>query len=54
MTAVRYQDEILEPIVRLYTATVGPAFVLIEDNARLHRAAIVDDYLESEGITRMA
>ncbi|GFX22606.1 transposable element Tc3 transposase [Trichonephila clavipes] len=26
----------------------------MDDNARPHRAAIVDDYLESEGIARMA
>ena len=25
----------------------------MDDNVRLHRAAIVDDYLESEGIARM-
>ena len=53
-TAVRYRDEILVPIVRLYTAALGPTFVLMDDDARPHRAAIVDDYLESEGIGRMA
>ena len=51
--AVQYRDEVLEPIVRLYTAAVGLTFVLMEDNAHTHRAAIVDDYLESEGIVRM-
>ncbi|GFY36156.1 transposable element Tcb1 transposase [Trichonephila clavipes] len=50
---VRYRDEVLE-IVRLYAAAVGPTFVLMDDNVRLHRADIVDDYLESEGIARMA
>ncbi|GFX87686.1 transposable element Tcb1 transposase [Trichonephila clavipes] len=54
VTAVRYQDEVLEPIVRLHVAAVGPTFVLMDDNARPHRAYIVDDYLESEGIARMA
>ena len=54
VTAVRYRDEVLEPIVRLYAAAVGPTFVLMDDNARPHRADIVDDYLESEGIARMA
>ncbi|GFU71590.1 transposable element Tcb1 transposase [Trichonephila clavipes] len=52
--AVRYRDEVLEPIVRLYTAAVGPTFVLMDDNALPHRADIADDYLESEGIARMA
>ncbi|GFX44155.1 transposable element Tcb1 transposase [Trichonephila clavipes] len=54
VTAVRYRDEVLEPIVRLYATAVGPTFVLIDDNARPNRADIVDDYLESEGIARMA
>ena len=39
--------------MRLYAAAVGPTFVLMDDNARPHRADIVDDYLESEGIARM-
>ncbi|GFS67874.1 transposable element Tcb1 transposase [Trichonephila clavipes] len=54
VTAVRYRDEVLEPIARLYAAAVGPTFVLMDDNARPHRADIVDDYLESEGIACMA
>ncbi|GFX70869.1 transposable element Tcb1 transposase [Trichonephila clavipes] len=52
VTIVRYQDEILKPIVRLYTAAVDTTFVLMDDNARPHRAHIVEDYLESEGIAR--
>ncbi|GFX51670.1 transposable element Tcb1 transposase [Trichonephila clavipes] len=52
--AVRYGDEVLEPIVRLYAAAVGPTFVLMDDNAHPHRADIVDDYLKSEGIARIA
>ncbi|GFW93907.1 transposable element Tcb1 transposase [Trichonephila clavipes] len=51
VTAVRYRDDVLESIVRLYAAAVSPTFVLIE---RPHRADIVDDYLESQGIARMA
>ncbi|GFW65727.1 transposable element Tcb1 transposase [Trichonephila clavipes] len=54
VTAVRYREEILEPIVRLYAAAVGPAFVLMDANAHPHRVDIVDDYMESEGIVRMA
>ncbi|KFM63362.1 Histone-lysine N-methyltransferase SETMAR, partial [Stegodyphus mimosarum] len=53
LKAVWYPDEILEPIVRLYAAAVGHTFVLMDDNARPHRADIVDDYLESEGIARI-
>ncbi|GFY23003.1 transposable element Tcb1 transposase [Trichonephila clavipes] len=54
VTAVRYRDEFLEPIVRLYAAAVGPTFVLMDDNARPHRADIIHDCLESEGIALMA
>ncbi|GFV78250.1 transposable element Tcb1 transposase [Trichonephila clavipes] len=50
--AVRYRDEVLKPIVGLYAAAVGPTFVLMDDNARPHRADIVDDYLDSEGIAQ--
>ncbi|KFM59333.1 Transposable element Tcb2 transposase, partial [Stegodyphus mimosarum] len=52
--ALRYRDEVLEPIVRLYAAAVGPTFVLMDDITHPHRADIVDDYLESEGIAHMA
>ncbi|GFU46596.1 transposable element Tcb1 transposase [Trichonephila clavipes] len=31
VTAVRYRDEVLEPIVRLYAAAAGPIFVLMDD-----------------------
>ncbi|GFS83556.1 histone-lysine N-methyltransferase SETMAR [Trichonephila clavipes] len=51
VTAVWYHNEVLEPIVRFYAAAVGLTFVLMDNNARPHRADIVDDYLESEGIT---
>ncbi|GFY35984.1 transposable element Tcb1 transposase [Trichonephila clavipes] len=53
VTAVRYRD-ILEPIVRLCAAAVGPTFVLMDDNARPHRGDIVDGYMESKRIVRMA
>ncbi|GFX88635.1 transposable element Tcb1 transposase [Trichonephila clavipes] len=53
VTAVQYRDEVLESIVKLYAAAVEPTFVLMDDNAHPHRADIVDDYLESEGIARM-
>ncbi|GFT56103.1 transposable element Tcb1 transposase [Trichonephila clavipes] len=54
VTAVRYREEVLEPIVRLYAVAVGPTFVLMDGNARHRTADIADDYLESEGIARMA
>ena len=44
----------LEPYVRLFRGAVGPEFIFIDDNARPHRVLMVDEYLESEDIQRMA
>ncbi|GBN89464.1 hypothetical protein AVEN_258462-1 [Araneus ventricosus] len=49
----RYRDEILEPYVRLFKGAVGPEFILMDDNARPHRALLVDEFLESENIRRI-
>ncbi|GFT18952.1 transposable element Tcb1 transposase [Trichonephila clavipes] len=54
VTTVMYRDEVLEHILRLYAAAVGPNFALMDDNARPYRADIVDDYLESKVIAHMA
>jgi hypothetical protein len=53
VTGVRYRDEILHPIVRPYAGAIGPDFILMDDNARPHRARVVDQYLETESIERM-
>ncbi|GBM12594.1 hypothetical protein AVEN_146777-1 [Araneus ventricosus] len=52
-TGVRYRDEILESYVRLFRGAVGPEFILMDNNARPHRALLVDEFLESEDIRRM-
>ncbi|GFU77387.1 transposable element Tcb1 transposase [Trichonephila clavipes] len=52
--AIRYRDEVLESIVRLCAAAVGPTFVLMDNNARPHRTDIVDDYLKRRDCARMA
>lgn len=53
LTAVRYRDEILDPIVRPFAGAIGNDFILMDDNARPHRARVVNDYLERESIVRM-
>ncbi|GBL82680.1 Transcription factor Sox-6 [Araneus ventricosus] len=53
VTGVRYRDEILEAYVRLFRGAVVPEFILMDDNARPHRALLVDEFLESEDIRRM-
>ncbi len=48
--SIRYQDEILGAIVRPYAGAVGPGFLLVHDNARLHVARVCRQFLEDEGI----
>ncbi|GBM91792.1 Transposable element Tc1 transposase [Araneus ventricosus] len=52
VTGVRYRD-ILEPYVRLPRGAVGPEFILMDDNARLHTVLLVDEFKESEDIRRV-
>ncbi|GFX43706.1 transposable element Tcb1 transposase [Trichonephila clavipes] len=51
MTGHIYRDVILEQHVRMFLGTMGVEFM--DDNARPHRENIVDEYLQSEDITRM-
>ena len=53
LTAVRYRDEILHPVVRLFAGAIGPNFILMNNNARPHRAHVVQEYLQRETIERM-
>ncbi|GFW72392.1 transposable element Tcb1 transposase [Trichonephila clavipes] len=48
-----YWDVILEQHVPLFRGAMGAEFLFIDDNARTHRANIVDECLQSEEITRM-
>ena len=52
--AQRYRQEVLEPYVRLFRGTVGLEFIFMDNNVRAHGALIIDEYLESEDIQRMA
>ncbi|GFW49337.1 transposable element Tcb1 transposase [Trichonephila clavipes] len=47
-----YRDIILEQHVRLFRGAMGAEFLFMDDNARPHRANIVDECLQSEDITR--
>ncbi|GFX19651.1 transposable element Tc1 transposase [Trichonephila clavipes] len=48
-----YWVVILEQHVRLFQGAMGAEFLFMDDNARFHRANIVDECLQSEDITRM-
>ena len=39
--------------VRPYAGATGPDFILMDDNARPHRARVVEQYLQAETIDRM-
>ncbi|GFS77905.1 transposable element Tcb2 transposase [Trichonephila clavipes] len=53
LTARRYRDETLRPIVVPYAAAIGYDFILMDENCRLHRANLVEDFLFEEGIVRI-
>ncbi|GFU54785.1 DDE_3 domain-containing protein [Trichonephila clavipes] len=53
MTGHIYRDTILEQHVRLFWGAMGVEFLFMDDNARPHRANVVDEFLQSEDITRM-
>ncbi|GFV29282.1 transposable element Tcb2 transposase [Trichonephila clavipes] len=53
LTARRYRDEILRPIVVPYAAAIRDDFILMDDNCRSHRANLVEDFIFEEGIVRM-
>ncbi|GFW58003.1 transposable element Tcb2 transposase [Trichonephila clavipes] len=53
LTARRYRDEILRPIVVPYAAAIGDDFILMDDNCWPHRTNLVEDFLFEEGIVRM-
>uniref|UniRef100_A0A4W5MI74 Transposase Tc1-like domain-containing protein n=1 Tax=Hucho hucho TaxID=62062 RepID=A0A4W5MI74_9TELE len=53
LTAIRYRDEILRPLVRPYAGAVGPGFLLMQDNARPHVAGVCQQFLQEESIDAM-
>ncbi|GFS92042.1 transposable element Tcb1 transposase [Trichonephila clavipes] len=53
MTGHIYRDVILEQHVRLFRGAMGAEFLFMDDNARPHRANIVDECLQLEDITRV-
>ncbi|GFT77816.1 transposable element Tcb2 transposase [Trichonephila clavipes] len=48
LTARRYRDEILRPIVVPYAAAIGDAFIVMDDNCRPPRGNLVEDILFEE------
>ncbi|GFX84963.1 transposable element Tcb1 transposase [Trichonephila clavipes] len=48
-----YRDVILDQHVSLFRGAMGAEFLFMDNNARPHRANVVDECLQSEDITRM-
>lgn len=53
LTAVRYRGEILASYITPYVIAIGYELILLDNNARSHRARFVDEYLENEVLDRM-
>ncbi|GFV98431.1 transposable element Tcb2 transposase [Trichonephila clavipes] len=53
LTGRRYADEIFRPHGIPYAGAIGDYFVFHDDNARPHRARLVENMLEAETIQRM-
>ena len=53
LTGQRYILEVLQPIVRPFRAEFGDQFILLDDNARPHRAEVVQNFLQQSDIARM-
>ena len=47
LMAQRYADEILSPHVVPYDASIGNFFLLLQGNARLHTARLVENFVEA-------
>ena len=53
LTALRFRDEIVDPIVRPFAGAIGDNFILMQDNARPHTARVCMDCLNRETIEIM-
>lgn len=53
MTGLRYRDEILQPIAVPALRAIGQGAILQDDNARPHRARVVQDFLRVQNVTRL-
>ncbi|KFM67455.1 Transposable element Tcb1 transposase, partial [Stegodyphus mimosarum] len=53
MNAEVYRDHILDAYMCPYAKAISDAFLLQDNNARPHRARIIDDYFQQETIMHM-
>ena len=48
VTDCHYRDAIVVAFVHPYSSSVGRDFVLLDENARLYQAWVVNEYIEGE------
>lgn len=53
INAERYRDLCLIPHIIPYANNIGNAFILVDDNARPHRARLINNFLEDNDIRRL-
>ena len=53
MNALNYRDNVLQAIVLPWRRRIGGSFILMDDNARPHRARIITTFLEDNDIQRI-
>ncbi|KAK7110367.1 hypothetical protein V1264_014251 [Littorina saxatilis] len=53
LTGVRYQNEILQPLVVPALQAIGPRAILQDDNAPPHRSAAVNTFIQQARVNRM-
>ena len=51
--SARHRSNILEPIVRPHACDIGDAFILMQYNARAHRAQVSMTIVDDTGISLM-
>ena len=53
LTGIAYMDDILRPIAIPALQAVGPGAILQDDNARPHRARVVNNFLQQQQVIRI-
>ncbi|KAK7107830.1 hypothetical protein V1264_015681 [Littorina saxatilis] len=53
LTGVRYQNEILQPLIVPALQAIGPRAILQDDNAPRHRSAAVNTFIQQARVNRM-
>lgn len=53
LTGQRYVNDIVRPLIQPVLQAIGPRAILQEDNAPAHRAHVVRNFMQAQGINRM-